>query len=31
VDLRSGGYVEVDGQKINVDGQFTRPEWPASK
>lgn len=23
VDLRTGGYVEVDGQKISVDGEFT--------
>ena len=30
VDLRQGGYVEIDGQKINVDGKFTRDEWPAS-
>ncbi|WP_428937235.1 aminopeptidase [Fontivita pretiosa] len=29
VDLRGGGYVEVDGVKINVDGKFTREEWPA--
>ncbi|HSU65507.1 MAG TPA: aminopeptidase, partial [Tepidisphaeraceae bacterium] len=24
VDLRQGGYIEVDGVKINVDGKFTR-------
>ena len=29
VDLRQGGFIEIDGQKINVDGKFTRPEWPA--
>jgi len=28
VDLRSGGYIEVDGQKINEDGQFTHVDWP---
>jgi aminopeptidase len=28
VDLRKGGFVEIDGTKINVDGQFTRDEWP---
>ena len=28
VDLRPGGFVEVDGVKINVDGKFTREEWP---
>jgi aminopeptidase len=28
VDLRNGGYVEVDGVKVNVDGQFTRENWP---
>lgn len=28
VDLRQGGYIEVDGQKINVDGKFTKSEWP---
>ncbi len=30
VDLREGGYVEIDGQKINVDGKFTRAEWPGA-
>ena len=24
VDLRDGGYVEIDGVKINVDGKFTK-------
>jgi aminopeptidase len=28
VDLRPGGYVEVDGVKINVDGRFTRAGFP---
>lgn len=28
VDLRAGGYVEVDGEKINVDGAFTRDGLP---
>src|SRR5947207_13496719 len=28
VDLRNGGFIEVDGTKINVDGKFTREEWP---
>jgi aminopeptidase len=28
VDLRQGGYIELDGEKINIDGRFTRPEWP---
>jgi aminopeptidase len=27
-DLRNGGYVEVDGTKVNVDGKFTREGWP---
>ncbi len=30
VDLRSGGFIEVDGAKINVDGRFMRAEWPGS-
>jgi len=29
VDLRKGGYVEIDGVKINVDGTFTRDGFPA--
>jgi aminopeptidase len=29
VDLRPGGYVEVDGQKVNIDGKFTRAEFPS--
>jgi aminopeptidase len=29
VDLRKGGFVEIDGTKVNVDGQFTRDEWPS--
>ena len=28
VDLRQGGDVEIDGEKINIDGKFTRPDWP---
>lgn len=28
VDLRAGGHVEVDGERINVDGRFTREEFP---
>jgi aminopeptidase len=28
VDLREGGYVEIDGQKIVVDGKFTREGLP---
>lgn len=28
VDLRSGGYVEIDGTKINVDGKFAREGFP---
>ena len=28
VDLRSGGYVEIDGVKVNVDGKFTREGFP---
>lgn len=28
VDLRQGGYVEIDGEKINVDGKFTREDFP---
>lgn len=28
VDLRSGGFIEIDGRKINVDGRFTRDGFP---
>ena len=28
VDLHGGGLVEIDGERINVDGRFTRPDWP---
>jgi aminopeptidase len=28
VDLRTGGYAEVDGQKVVVDGKFVRDDWP---
>ena len=30
VDLRRGGYVEVDGVKVNVDGKFTREGFPGA-
>jgi aminopeptidase len=28
VDLRTGGFIEIDGQKINVDGKFTKQGFP---
>lgn len=28
VDLRQGGFIEIDGRKINVDGRFSRDDWP---
>jgi len=28
VDLRPGGHIEIDGQKINIDGKFTREGFP---
>jgi aminopeptidase len=28
VDLRPGGFIEVDGMKINLDGKFTREGFP---
>ena len=28
VDLRQGGYIEIDGIKINVDGKFVRDGFP---
>jgi aminopeptidase len=28
VDLRPGGYIEIDGEKINVNGKFTREGFP---
>jgi aminopeptidase len=28
VDLRTGGYIEIDGVKVNVDGTFTREGFP---
>jgi aminopeptidase len=31
VDLRGGGYVEIDGEKINVDGKFARAEWSGAE
>jgi aminopeptidase len=27
-DLRPGGYIEIDGVKINENGKFIRDEWP---
>lgn len=29
-DLRNGGYIEIDGQKINENGVFTREGFPRS-
>jgi aminopeptidase len=28
VDLRAGGYVEIEGVKVNIDGKFTREGFP---
>jgi aminopeptidase len=28
VDLRPGGFIEIDGTKVNVDGKFVRDDWP---
>lgn len=28
VDLRKGGYIEIDGDKFNIDGKFTREGFP---
>jgi aminopeptidase len=28
VDLRKGGFVEIDGQKVSENGKFVRDEWP---
>jgi aminopeptidase len=28
VDMRQGGYVEIDGVKISVDGRFTKDGYP---
>ena len=28
VDLRPGGFIEIDGVKINVDGKFTKEGFP---
>jgi aminopeptidase len=30
VDLRKGGHVEIDGEKIVVNGKFTRSDWPGA-
>jgi aminopeptidase len=29
VDLRQGGYIEMDGARISESGKFVREEWPA--
>jgi aminopeptidase len=29
VDLRPGGYVEIDGAKVSENGRFVKEEWPA--
>jgi aminopeptidase len=29
VDLRNGGKIEIDGQKILENGKFLKPDWPA--
>ncbi len=31
VDLRHGGYIEIDGQQISVDGKFIRDDFPCPK
>ena len=31
VDLRKGGFIEIDGTKINVDGKFTKEGWPIAE
>ena len=28
IDLRQGGYIEIDGMKIVIDGQFTKEGFP---
>jgi aminopeptidase len=28
VDLRQGGFIAIDGEKINIDGKFTREGFP---
>ena len=28
VDLRKGGYLEIDGEKFNIDGKFTKDGFP---
>src|SRR4051812_47998373 len=30
VDLRQGGHIEIDGQKISVDGKFLREGFPSA-
>jgi aminopeptidase len=31
VDLRAGGFVEIDGEKINLDGKFLKEGLPSPK
>ena len=31
VDLRNGGYIEIDGVKFNESGRFTREGFPAAQ
>jgi len=28
IDLRQGGHIEIDEEKISENGKFLRPEWP---
>jgi aminopeptidase len=28
VDLRNGGFIEIDGQRVSENGKFAREEWP---
>jgi aminopeptidase len=30
VELRKGGTIEIDGQKISENGKFTREDWPGT-
>jgi hypothetical protein len=27
-DLRNGGFIEIDGDKVNIDGRFTKNGFP---
>ncbi len=29
VDLRDGGFIEIDGETVSESGRFTRLEWPS--